>query len=351
MGEHPGLVVLFGSGETLATGRRVWDWLFQQLKQPIRVAVLETPAGFQPNSAQVAEHIADFLRHRLRNYAPEVVIIPARKRDTSFSPDNPEVLEPMLTSNVFFLGPGSPTYAVRQLESSLAWQILTACHGMGEAVVLSSAAVVAVGRYTLPVYEIYKAGEDLHWRAGLDFLARYGLALVFVSHWNNAEGGAELDTSRCFMGQARFAELRRLLPDDVTIVGIDEHTALVLDLASGRCQVMGRGGVTLLVGEAEHRFKAGQTFDMALLGDWQLPKSPLADIPPEVRTMIEAARGTTQVSASPPPEVVTLVEQRQGARERQDWATADRLRDEIAALGWRVIDTPDGPQLEPLEEA
>jgi cysteinyl-tRNA synthetase len=39
--------------------------------------------------------------------------------------------------------------------------------------------------------------------------------------------------------------------------------------------------------------------------------------------------------------------QREGARVRRDWARADALRASIAGLGWRVQDTPDGPQLEP----
>ena len=82
---------------------------------------------------------------------------------------------------------------------------------------------------SLPVYEIYKVGEELHWIEGLDLFNFYGLKLVFIPHWNNNEGGAELDTSRCFMGQERFMRLIEMLPDEVTIVGLDEKTALIID--------------------------------------------------------------------------------------------------------------------------
>jgi cysteinyl-tRNA synthetase len=44
-------------------------------------------------------------------------------------------------------------------------------------------------------------------------------------------------------------------------------------------------------------------------------------------------------------DVHDLVEQRQAAREGKDWARADQLRDELAALGWEVKDTPGGPKL------
>jgi len=349
MAERPGLVVLFGSGETSASGRKVHDWLLGRLSPPIQVAVLETPAGFELNSDQVAGRVADFFRHRLQNYRPQVTVVPARKRGTSFSPDDPAIVAPLLVANVIFLGPGSPTYAVRQLRDSLAWQIVVARHRLGAAVILASAALVAASARALPVYEIYKVGEEPHWHDGLDFFGPYGLSLVFVSHWNNREGGADLDTSRCFMGQARFAQLLALLPADVTVVGIDEHTALVVDLEAKTCRVMGRGGVTLLRGGEEKRFARGQTFPLSELGPFQEPE-PGAGIPLEVWKRVVAARSKAQVAPEPPSEVLALVEEREAARARRDWAAADALRKQIAALGWQVVDTPTGPSLEPLSE-
>jgi len=44
-----------------------------------------------------------------------------------------------------------------------------------------------------------------------------------------------------------------------------------------------------------------------------------------------------------PPAVVALARQRQEARARRDFEDADRLRDEIAALGWDVRDVADPP--------
>ena len=46
-----------------------------------------------------------------------------------------------------------------------------------------------------------------------------------------------------------------------------------------------------------------------------------------------------------PPEAVALAEQRETARREKNWAEADRLRDELRALGWEVRDGPDGPEL------
>jgi cysteinyl-tRNA synthetase len=46
-----------------------------------------------------------------------------------------------------------------------------------------------------------------------------------------------------------------------------------------------------------------------------------------------------------PAEVQALVDARRRARASKDWAGADRLRDEILALGYTVKDTRDGVKL------
>ena len=46
-----------------------------------------------------------------------------------------------------------------------------------------------------------------------------------------------------------------------------------------------------------------------------------------------------------PTEVQALLDARAAARAEKDWAGSDRLRDELAALGWTVRDTPDGQKV------
>lgn len=344
---HFGMVALFGSGETSYNGGKVFEYVAGRLPSPLKIAVLETPAGFELNSAQVAGRVADFLGVRLQNYRPEVEVLPARRKGVEFSPDNPAVVRPLLHANLIFLGPGSPTYAVRQLQDSLAWHMLIARHRLGAAVTLTSAATIAAGARALPVYEIYKAGEDIHWRPGLDLFRAYNLSLVFVPHWNNQEGGAELDTSRCFMGQARFTPLMAMLPQDVTVVGIDEHTALIMLPGEGVCRVLGAGGVTVIRGGREQRAASGDAFPMSALGPYS-PPTPEAGLPAEVWAEAVATQRAAERAPEAPQEVLELVEARQSARERRDWQTADELRGRVAALGWGIRDTDEGPQLEPL---
>jgi cysteinyl-tRNA synthetase len=54
-----------------------------------------------------------------------------------------------------------------------------------------------------------------------------------------------------------------------------------------------------------------------------------------------------EAQAGPPPELVELARQRTAARERRDFAEADRLRNELRMAGWSVRDGPDGPELVP----
>ena len=50
-----------------------------------------------------------------------------------------------------------------------------------------------------------------------------------------------------------------------------------------------------------------------------------------------------------PQQVLDLVERRQLARVEKRWGDADALRDEIAAAGYEVRDTPEGAQVKPLK--
>lgn len=354
----PGPVVLFGSGETSPSGRKVFEHVLRALHLSPRVALLETPAGFELNSEQVIGRVAEFLERHLRNYGPQTITIPARKRGTPFSPDDPDIVRPLLDAEVIFMGPGSPTYATRQLHDSLAWHYLVARHHLGASLVLASAAVIAAGAHTLPVYEIYKVGEDLHWEPGLDFFGPYGLPLVFVPHWNNNDGGEELDTSRSFMGQQRFAALLALLPAGLTVLGIDENTALIMDLQRGTGQVMGQGGVTLLRTPAAEespqqlakRYANGELFSLTECGPFH-PPEPGAGIPGQAWNDAIQAVTERERENEPPEAVRELIDARLAARQGEDWETADRLREEIRELGWDVLDTPDGPSLHPADES
>lgn len=346
-----GTIALIGSGETSAAGGQTFEMLARELPVPLKAGVLETPAGFEGNSYQVAGRVADYIAQRLQNYRPQVKIIAARKKGSAFSPDQPEIVQPLYDCGLIFLGPGSPTYAVRQLAYSLAWQLTQARHRLGASLALASAASIAAGALALPVYEIYKAGEDPHWKPGLGLFKPFGLSLVIIPHWNNRDGGEELDTSRCFMGQERFAHLLEMLTADITVVGIDEHTSLLISFEQETCKAAGQGAVHLMRGGKQRDFNTGAQFSIRELGNYRPLSDPSAGLP---RAVWERAQALARADEPPPPpvpeEIRRLADQRQQARLKNEWALADDLRQQITRLGWMIQDTPSGPVLSQKEQ-
>jgi hypothetical protein len=281
---------------------------------------------------------------RLQNYKPVVDVVAARKKNSAFDPNNPEIVKPLLYANMIFMGPGSPTYAIRQLKDTLAWDVIRARHRLGATLIFASAATISVGAHALPVYEVYKVGQDIHVVDGLNFFADFGLHISFIPHWNNADGGVDLDTSRCFVGMDRFAEWCKLVPDDNTTVGLDEHTGIIIDFETRKCEVSGVSSISL-VRDCEPEPKmhpAGTSFDLAELGDIQLPDPIEKDIPAPVWDMI---RNMTSMEDTPSDAVIALAEKRQLARGNKQWGESDQLRAEISALGWAIQDSKDGYKL------
>ncbi len=338
-----GQIAFLGSGETSLAGGRIFESLARDINEPLRIALLETPAGFELNSPQVVGRVGDFMKTRLQNYKPVVDVIAARKRDSAFSPDDPEIVKPLLHANMIFMGPGSPTYAIRHLKDTLTWDVIRARHRLGATLVFASAATISIGAHALPVYEIYKVGQDVHVVDGLDLFADFGLHVSFIPHWNNAEGGADLDTSRCFMGMERFAEWCNLVPRENETIGLDEHTGLIMDFEKGICEVNGVSSVSVVRECDPQMYPSGSTFPLTEFGEYQIPTPLDKDIPAHVWDMVVNAPPIEE--DQPSDEARALADKRQHARAEKDWVKSDRLRDEIAALGWTVQDSKEGYKL------
>lgn len=338
-----GRIAFLGSGETSLAGGRIFEALAREINGPLRIALMETPAGFELNSAQVVGRVGDFMKTRLQNYQPVVDVIPARKKGSAFSPDDPEIVRPLLYANMIFLGPGSPTYAIRHLKDTLTWDIIRARHRLGATLIFASAATISIGAHALPVYEIYKVGQDVHVVDGLNLFADFGLHMSFIPHWNNADGGADLDTSRCFIGMERFAEWCRLVPSDNETIGLDEHTGLIVDFESGLCEVSGVSSVSLVRECDPEMYASGSKFPLRELGKFHVPDPIDQNIPAQAWEMCVSAPPLEE--DQPSAEVLALVEQRLIARANKNWTESDDLRDKITALGWTVQDSKDGYKL------
>ncbi|NJP88152.1 hypothetical protein HCN51_01545 [Nonomuraea sp. FMUSA5-5] len=221
----PGLLVLMGSGETSPTMVEIHRAAARTLRAGARAVLLDTPYAFQENRADISA--------RARGYFAQSVGLDV------------EVGSAIAGADWVFSGPGSPTYALdRWAASGLAGDLRARIRAREGVTVLASAAACTAGLATVPVYEIYKVGAEPHWREGLDLLEPLGLRAVLIPHFDNAEGGTH-DTRYCYLGERRLSRMERELPPGTAVLGLDEHTALVIDLESESVRVAGRGGLTV----------------------------------------------------------------------------------------------------------
>jgi hypothetical protein len=217
-----------------------------------QATVLATPYAFQENAADVSarteRYFADSVGLRVRvaagtspNADPGMAppLIPADAEDET------RQAAAIRAADWVFAGPGSPSYALAH------WQAGPVAPGLRDRVlagdgltVLASAAAATAGRFTVPVYEVYKAGGAPRWLDGLDLLGPLGLNVALIPHYDNAEGG-RYDTRYCYLGERRLAVMERDLPAGAAVLGVDEHTAVLVDLRAEEVEIRGRGGVTV----------------------------------------------------------------------------------------------------------
>ena len=255
----PRILTIMGSGETTPTMSRVHRAVLDRLgERPVPAVILDTPYGFQENAADISARTVEYFAATVG--APFTV--------ASFLSANADALtrETALVrireARLVFTGPGSPSYALRQWAGSDIPRLLADKLSRGGAVTMASAAALTLGRFTIPVYEIYKVGEEPRWLEGLDLLTPLGLPVAVVPHYDNAEGGNH-DTRYCYLGERRLRMLEAELPADVFILGVDGHTALVLDLDAGSGTVLGLGTVTVRKDGRSTVFAAGSEVSIA----------------------------------------------------------------------------------------
>ena len=272
----PRVLAIMGSGETAPPMRAVHaDLLLRAGGDDITAVVLDTPHGFQENADDLA---ARTLKYFSDSVGHTVEVATFRDAETATALQYEQMCVRVAQADWVFAGPGSPSYALRQWRDTRVPELLKEKLRTGGVVVFGSAAAVGLGEVALPIYEIYKAGERPHWIPGMDLLRETGLRAAVIPHYDNAEGGTH-DTRFCYMGERRLCVLEAMLPEGCAILGVDEHTACIIDLESGTLTVSGRGRVTWRVAGSETHWRDGDVVPIADIGK-QGGAAPLASVTP-----------------------------------------------------------------------
>lgn len=373
-----GTITLLGSGEFGEGMARVYRTILARAPSEPNAVFLDTPAGFELNADTISAKAADYFSQRLQ-LTLHTATYKHKERATALETE--AALHALRQADFVLAGPGSPSYTIRNWQDTPIWETLVNRPAHGAHLVFASAAAIAVGASSLPVYEIYKAGDDPYWLNGLNLFAALGMNLAIVPHWNNSEGGT-YDTRFCFMGETRFHELENMLPPGTVVLGIDEYTACLFDTAAQQCSIMGAGGVTIRYDGSEWAYPSGTNFPFAQLrggtstNAQQVSEenSEISDAPDETtvylmqlaraldeteapdikRDLIERAHDTMHElaadwmepshsdSTDPSPYVETLIEIRKQLRQSKQYALADDIRKRLAGLNIELQDTDDG---------
>ena len=269
-------------------------------------AMIDTPFGFQVNADDLTDKILEYFRDSV---GASLDVVRWRRRDEPVT-DRERALALLARAGWVFAGPGSPSYALHQWTDTPVPAALLEVVSRGGTLVMGSAAAVTVGRYTVPVYEIYKVGAEPHWLDGLDLLGSLtGITAAVVPHYDNREGGRH-DTRYCYLGEERLTLMEATLPDGVGVLGVDEHTAVIVDLESRVARVEGVGGLTLRHRGASTVVGTGESIS-------------LDDV-----ARILRGDGTAAVTAT---NIAATVEAPQGGESFSLRAEVDRLRAEFDA--------------------
>jgi hypothetical protein len=316
------VLAIMGSGETAPTMIKPHRYLFDRLgPPPVPAVLLDTPYGFQANADDISARAVDYFA---ASVGRTVEAVDLRRFDGS----DPVALEAGLAklarSRWVFAGPGSPTYALRQWAGTQVPALLADKLQHGGCIVFASAAALTLGRFTVPVYEIYKVGADPAWAEGLDLLGSIvGPEVAVIPHYDNAEGGNH-DTRFCYLGETRLAHLEQLMPADGWILGVDEHTGCIFDLDARTATVVGNGTVTVRRRGTSAVLASGESVAIESLTVLASKKGPVSGAAPQATPAAGSAQPTVLHA-----EIRRIEEEFDRALEARDVADAVRAMLEL----------------------
>jgi hypothetical protein len=356
-----GVLAILGSGETAPGMTKVHRDIFARFTS-LTAVNLDTAYGFQLNVPQMSEKLEEYFKISLQ---ATLTTLHFSSYEKASELERTLFKQRVREANYVFAGPGSPTYALAQWSPLHFGDDLLSVLDGGGTLCFASAAALTLGAFTAPIYEVYKVGlEQPHWRDGLNVLAALGLNCVVIPHFDNNEGG-NYDTRFCYLGEPRLLELEGQLPEGVATLGVDEHTALIIDLSNDTVSVKGRSnGYWRHNGEVHVLANATTTsLDELRTLTPSSPRPPASTPTPSLSRPVElgevAAKGgepglealaqLVQLATTggegfidPTPLVEGILSARVNARANAQYELADELRDALLKAGIDVQDSPDG---------
>lgn len=234
-----GSIALVGSGEYTDAMNETDRVLLAALPvaQP-HVVVIPTASGLEPGMSEVwnTRGVAHFAKLNAR-------VTPLHITEREHCYDD-AIVQTLSEADFFYFSGGNPNYVVETWHDTPAWGALVLRWQNGAALAGCSAGAMMLGAFTIRVRDAM-TGNTPKWVPAMGLV--HGVAVL-----------PHFDRMRSFVGNDAFRDILKSAPAHVTVVGIDEDTALVK--LRGMWQVMGRQTVTLFDREGNpQRFAGGDT--------------------------------------------------------------------------------------------
>lgn len=250
--EGPGALALVGSGEYTNAMLETDAALLATVggAADARVVLLPTAAGLEPNSPAHWNGLGldHFRKLGVREIRPTMILDRA-------SADDPRQVDLLRDADFYYFSGGNPNHLIESLRGSAAWEVIAAAQTAGAVMAGCSAGAMAMSGYTVSLRALLSgliSGEPGDWLPALATVPQ----IVVFPHFDR------------MVGMVRDPVVRRLAqaaPAGVTLIGVDEDTALVrldhpADGATQTWRVMGRQAAHLYrAGAAPEVLRAGQT--------------------------------------------------------------------------------------------
>jgi len=323
--KKPSIITLFGSGETSPHMAKLYRGIIDDFGSKLKSNfLLDTPFGFQENHSVLSNKIIKYFSDKVN-----------LKIDPMNFPDhnsyNEKINENIINSDFIFSGPGSPTYALGIWKEYGIDSLLKTKLSNGGILAFSSAAALTFGSHVIPVYEIYKVGEEPNLIPGLNLLSFLHKETIVVPHFNNKEGG-DHDTSHCFIGEKRFDSL--INNRDILVLGIEEHTSITFNLDNSSMKVDGKGRVFLKSPKGVIEINSGETLGINEIN---------SNYTPLVKTRaISNNKSKEKEDKKVYVDIDLLVDIRDKVRLKKLWDISDQVRDLLISNNIEVEDRSDG---------
>lgn len=230
---QPGAIALVGSGEYLPQMQEIDQFLLSTFgAAAARVALLPTASGLELGMPERWNMLGvEHFRALGVDVTPVTLINSADAQD-------PQLVAALGGADLYYFSGGNPEYLIETLRGTPAWEAIDRSYRQGAVLAGCSAGAMMLGSYTLSVRSVMR-GQEPRWLPAMAVVP----GIVVMPHFDRVAD---------FAGQEMFRAILASAPENATLVGVDEDTALVRAVFEGAAtswRVLGRQTVSVFDGE------------------------------------------------------------------------------------------------------